>query len=98
MNALQLRLPASLSPQPAEAVAGLRAFAWGELPRTFSLFPAPSWSFRFVHAGSEALQINLGSHDVAHLFLQLVHGKRAVQHHETVGVHHLVVLLQNPRL
>src|SRR5258708_31670205 len=95
---LSLSLPAPFSPQPAEPSAGPRAFPWGELPRTFSLFPAPSWSFRFVHAGSEALQIHLGSHDVTHLFLQLVNGKPAVQHHETLAAHHLLVLLQNPRL
>src|SRR6266446_10020600 len=80
-----LRLPQPSWPEPPGAWP--RVFPQGEPPRVFSLFPGPAWSLRFLDAWSEALEVDLGSHDFAHLFLQLIHGKRAVQHHEIVGVH-----------
>src|SRR5580704_8397755 len=46
----------------------------------------------------EAFQIDLRCHDVAHLLLELVDGQRSVEDDEIIGVHHLVVLLENARL
>src|SRR5438067_12171922 len=63
-----------------------------------SLFPVRTCLLCFLSAGSKALEINFRSDDIAHLFLQFVHGKRSVQHDEIVGVNHFVVLLEDARL
>src|SRR5208283_1761884 len=60
-----------------------------------------SWSgilFRLRHARCESLEINFGGDNIAHLFLKLVDGKRAVQYHKIIGVDHFVVLLENASL
>ena len=47
---------------------------------------------------SEALEIDFGGDDVAHLLLELVDRERAVENDEIVCVHHFVVLLENAGL
>ena len=59
---------------------------------------SPSRRFGFRGAGRETLEIDFGGYDVAHLFLQFVDGKCAVEDDEVVGVDHFVVLLEDAGL
>src|SRR5258708_12281052 len=67
-------------------------------PASLCLFPDRALLFRFGQPRREALQIYFGGYDVAHLLLQFVDRYGAIQDHEVVGIHHLVVFLKDARL
>src|SRR6516225_9226745 len=60
--------------------------------------PGRAWSLHRFRARRKALQVDFGTDDIAHLFLKLVNRERAVEDNEIVGVHHLVIFLEDARL
>src|ERR1051325_8840702 len=88
----------------AQVVAALRRARLFPFPvYLFPAFPSPvfldrAFLFGLGGARGEALEINFESDDVAHLFLEFVHGESSVEDDEIITLDHVVVALENARL
>src|SRR5262249_37072519 len=91
-NLLRLRKPAPLAQLKFRAPA----VRWRLAPCL--VFPARTFLFGLGCARSEALEINFGSNDVAHLLLQFVHGKGAIQNDKVIAFNHVVIAFEDTRL